>query len=124
MRDNSGLKLFYSSELRQYDSSILATGITPTGVHIIPPKQFKFTSRAYCDNPCTHLVIINKIGLRIRIVFSILLLIFKIFQMFPETGIKIVSVGFHTHSAGRQVRLRHIREGKELQIITEVKYLS
>ncbi|XP_014287078.1 MOXD1 homolog 1 [Halyomorpha halys] len=96
VRDNSGLRLFYSSELRKYDSSILATGITPTGVHIIPPKQIKFMSRAYCDNQCTNL-------------------------MFPETGIKIVSVGFHTHSAGRQVRLRHIREGKELQIIAEDK---
>jgi hypothetical protein len=40
-------------------------------------------------------------------------------QMLPQTGIKLVSVVLHSHLAGKKIRLRHIREGRELPRIVE-----
>jgi len=40
--------------------------------------------------------------------------------MLPDTGIKVVSVVLHSHLAGRNMRLRHIRNGRELEPIVEV----
>ena len=39
--------------------------------------------------------------------------------MFPETGIKLVSVVLHSHLAGKKLRLRHIRNGQELPRVAE-----
>jgi hypothetical protein len=39
--------------------------------------------------------------------------------MFPHTGIKLVSVVLHSHLAGKKLRLRHIREGRELPRVAE-----
>jgi hypothetical protein len=40
-------------------------------------------------------------------------------QMLPQTGIKVVSVVLHSHLAGKKIRLRHIREGRELPPVAE-----
>lgn len=40
-------------------------------------------------------------------------------NVFPEDGINIVSVSIHTHMAGRNVKLSHIRDGKEVTRIVE-----
>lgn len=40
-------------------------------------------------------------------------------QMFPETGINVVSVALHSHLAGRRLSLKHIRQGKELPRIVQ-----
>ncbi|KAJ4447565.1 hypothetical protein ANN_09572, partial [Periplaneta americana] len=40
-------------------------------------------------------------------------------QMFPKTGIKLVSVVLHSHLAGKKLRLRHIRNGRELPRVAE-----
>ena len=42
-----------------------------------------------------------------------------LFQMFPQTGIKLVSVVLHSHLAGKKLRLRHIRNGQELPRVAE-----
>ncbi|CAA9994183.1 unnamed protein product [Nesidiocoris tenuis] len=94
IRDTSGLRIFYTPKLREYDGSILVTGVTPTSLQVIPAKQKNFTSTGYCDNQCTNL-------------------------MFPENGIRIVSVAFHTHSTGRRVRLLRVREGLETTVIAQ-----
>lgn len=39
--------------------------------------------------------------------------------MFPEDGIRIISGTLHSHLAGRKMKLRHIRDGKELERIIE-----
>lgn len=39
--------------------------------------------------------------------------------MFPETGIKIISATLHSHVAGRKMKLRHVRNGIELDRIVE-----
>lgn len=40
-------------------------------------------------------------------------------QIFPEEGIKIVSATLHSHVAGRKMKLRHVRDGIELDRIVE-----
>lgn len=39
--------------------------------------------------------------------------------MFPDTGIKIISATLHSHVAGRKMKLRHVRNGVELDRIVE-----
>lgn len=39
--------------------------------------------------------------------------------MFPETGINIISATLHSHIAGRKMKLRHVRDGVELDRIVE-----
>lgn len=39
--------------------------------------------------------------------------------MFPETGINIISATLHSHVAGRKMKLRHVRNGIELDRIIE-----
>ena len=39
--------------------------------------------------------------------------------MFPQTGIKLLSVVLHSHLAGKKLRLRHIRKGRELPPVVE-----
>lgn len=39
--------------------------------------------------------------------------------MFPESGIKIISATLHSHVAGRKMKLRHVRDGMELERIVE-----
>jgi hypothetical protein len=39
--------------------------------------------------------------------------------MLPQTGIKLVSVVLHSHLAGKKLRLRHIRQGRELPRVAE-----
>lgn len=40
-------------------------------------------------------------------------------QTFPETGIKVLSATLHSHIAGRKMKLRHVRNGVELDRIVE-----
>ena len=52
--DSSGLKLYYTEELRQYDAGYLLTGLSPGDKYsqIIPQKQEKFYSYGYCPREC------------------------------------------------------------------------
>jgi hypothetical protein len=45
-------------------------------------------------------------------------------NVFPDEGINIVSVSVHTHVAGRNVKLSHIRAGKEVTRIIDDNFYS
>ncbi|KAJ9595787.1 hypothetical protein L9F63_013031, partial [Diploptera punctata] len=94
VKDNSGIRIHYTEDLRQYDGGILVNGITITPLHIVPPHQPEYKTAGYCNSDCTN-------------------------RMFPQTGIKLVSVVLHSHLAGKKLRLRHIRNGKELPRVAE-----
>ncbi|KAJ8981753.1 hypothetical protein NQ317_004933, partial [Molorchus minor] len=87
--DTSGLRLLYSNELRENEGAILITGVAPSTLHFIPPYQKEYRTAGYCSLGCTKEVI-------------------------PKDGINVVSVMLHSHLAGRKLKLRHIRGGKEL----------
>lgn len=46
-------------------------------------------------------------------------LVLNLKQVFPEKGIQIVSATLHSHVAGRKMKLRHVRDGVELERIVE-----
>ncbi|CAM9566084.1 unnamed protein product [Lampetra fluviatilis] len=49
VRDSSGLRLYYTPNLRKYDTGILETGILPNKYHFIPPKATSFKSYGICN---------------------------------------------------------------------------
>ncbi|KAI9559612.1 hypothetical protein GHT06_013617 [Daphnia sinensis] len=92
--DHSGLRLFYTSQLRHHDAGVLSVGIDPNWKHIVPPGQRRVVSEAHCVADCTQ-------------------------QALPSRGINVFAVNQHTHLLGRQVQLRHIRGDKELPALVD-----
>ncbi|XP_055379541.1 MOXD1 homolog 1 [Condylostylus longicornis] len=92
--DNSGFRIHYTKNLRQNDAGIMISGISASDTLIIPPGQKLYRNVGICAPTCTS-------------------------ALFPKSGIKIISGALHSHSAGRKLKLRHIRDGKELERIIE-----
>ncbi|XP_034266782.1 putative DBH-like monooxygenase protein 2 [Pantherophis guttatus] len=94
--DNSGLRMFYTSELRPYDMGVLHTGVLTFPIHFIPPQADSFKSYGFCNT--SHFHEINGSPVPDMHVFGYLL---------------------HTHLAGRGVRGIQYRNGKQLRILCE-----
>merc|ERR550532_42389 len=92
--DSSGLRIYYTKNLRQHDTAMLLVGTEVNFLHMIPPQQELFKTVGRCTAECTK----NSI---------------------PEDGIQILNGVLHSHLAGRKMRLRHIRNGKELPVILQ-----
>ncbi|CAH1109625.1 unnamed protein product [Psylliodes chrysocephalus] len=92
--DTFGLRLHYTSELRENEAGILITGVAPSTLHFIPPYQNEYKTAGYCSIECTREVI-------------------------PKEGINVVSVMLHSHLAARKMKLRHVRGLKELTPLAE-----
>ncbi len=74
--DNSGLKLYFTNQLRQYDLGLLILGTEGNPLSIqIPPNANAFKISTTCYPECTT-------------------------RFFPEDGIYAVSGLLHTHLAG------------------------
>lgn len=111
--DNSGLKLYYTAQLRKYDAGVLSigmfliigrmhaihtfgtnffvdarTGMDPNWRHIIPPFHDRVVSEGHCVEGCTR-------------------------KAFPRTGISIFAVMMRTHLIGKDIKLRHQRNEEE-----------
>lgn len=56
VRDNSGLRIHYTPNLRQHDAGILSTGIAVSPLHMIPPAQPAYRTFGYCPSQCTNKV--------------------------------------------------------------------
>lgn len=97
--DNSGLKIYYTPTLRQYDVGVLEIGLEYTDKNSIPPRQEQFDLHGYCVAECT------RIGL-------------------PENGITIFASQLHTHLTGVRVWTQHIRGGIELPEINRDNHFS
>ncbi|XP_065886142.1 DBH-like monooxygenase protein 1 homolog [Dysidea avara] len=87
--DSSGMRLYYVKQPRQFNSSMISVGYLTRPQMVIPPRVDRYTVYGYCSKRCTaaHL---------------------------PEDGVTIFSNLFHTHVIGVYLKLRHIRNGKEL----------
>lgn len=86
--EHSGLRLYYTPELRRHDAGVISIGMDPNWRHIIPPGQQKVVSSGHCVSDCTR-------------------------QAFSENGINMFAVVMKTHRIGKQVLLKHIRDGIE-----------
>ncbi|GAU95981.1 hypothetical protein RvY_07495-4 [Ramazzottius varieornatus] len=87
--DSSGIRFYYTTQLRRYDAGCLELGLEYTPKMAIPPAMEAFHLSGHCIASCTQ------IG-------------------FPKHGILIFASQLHTHLTGVRVWTRHFRNGREL----------
>ncbi|XP_035279504.1 DBH-like monooxygenase protein 1 homolog [Anguilla anguilla] len=95
--DNSGLRLFYSPELRRYDAGVIETGVWVSLYHMLPPGLHEYMSEGHCTQECLQ----ESLGHEM------------------PSGIRVFAVLMHSHLAGRAIRTRHFRDGEELQPLAQ-----
>lgn len=95
--DSSGIRVHYTSSLRQHDAALLVAGIGISALHVIPPKQKEYKTVGICSTECTEATL-------------------------PEDGVNIVSVLLHAHGTARKISLKHIRGTQELPRVSEENY--
>ncbi|CAL4081006.1 unnamed protein product, partial [Meganyctiphanes norvegica] len=85
--DDSGLRIYHTDVLREHDAGTFVIGHS---VHpmFIPPQRI-WNTVGYCSSECTE-------------------------QTIPSRGINVFSALLHTHLLGTRIKLRQIRDGKEL----------
>uniref|UniRef100_A0A8C2H7N4 Monooxygenase, DBH-like 1, like n=1 Tax=Cyprinus carpio TaxID=7962 RepID=A0A8C2H7N4_CYPCA len=91
--DNSGLRFYYTSELRQHDAAVLGAGLVIAPWYAIPPNAKSFLTYGLCDT-----------------------------AYFPKVlktphDLQVFSVMLHTHLTGRKVRVGHFRGGKQIDFL-------
>lgn len=92
------MRFYVTDQLKSVELDSVILGIPSVKLldQIIPPKLESFTTYGYCTPDCTkHL---------------------------PPQGITIFAVYPHSHLAGKQIFLRHYRNGKQLPDIVSDKY--
>ncbi|XP_050714988.1 uncharacterized protein LOC126997820 [Eriocheir sinensis] len=90
--DSSGVRIYYTENLREYDAGNLIIGHRVSPFLIIPPGQPTFMSAGFCDSTCTQ-------------------------QAFPKGGVRLFQGLLHTHLLGVSLVLRQIRDGQELPTV-------
>uniref|UniRef100_A0A8C1KQA8 Monooxygenase, DBH-like 1, like n=1 Tax=Cyprinus carpio TaxID=7962 RepID=A0A8C1KQA8_CYPCA len=91
--DNSGLRFYHTTELRQHDAAVLGAGLVIAPWYAIPPKAKSFLTYGMCDT--------------------------AYFPKVLETphDLQVFSVMLHTHLAGRKVRVGHFRGEKQIDFL-------
>nr|CAG4644644.1 EOG090X0318 [Leptodora kindtii] len=97
--DSSGLRLWYTKQLRKYDAGVMEIGLEYTDKMAIPPGQKSFTLTGYCIAQCTA------VGL-------------------PREGIHIFGSQLHTHLLGSRVVTQHFRNGHQLKELDRDNHYS
>ncbi|KAK0041049.1 DBH-like monooxygenase protein 1 [Biomphalaria pfeifferi] len=92
--DNSGLRLYFTKQLRQYDSGLLEIGVVVDYNHIIPPYEASFVSSGHCQANCLQ-------------------------QGLGDQEIRVFADFLHAHLLGRKIRTRYFRNGVEQVPILE-----
>lgn len=90
--DSSGLRLSYVKEKPEILTSLFDVSQTISTI-FIPPGAKRYRVDGYCTEKCINKGM-EKSGL---------------------SEIKVFGIFFHSHLAGKAIRLRHFRDGKELQ---------
>lgn len=98
--DNSGLRLWMTDKLLREDIQILEIGHVFSTEHIIPPKQPSFKTVSHCPSQCL-LEAMDSINIE---------------------KIKVISVLVHGHFLVRAIKVRHFRDGIELEPILIEKH--
>ncbi|KAI8504838.1 DBH-like monooxygenase protein 1 [Branchiostoma belcheri] len=93
IRDSSGLRLLYTSDLREHDLGFMQLGMEAIGwTQIIPPGSQSFVSVGTCYPDCLE----------------------KAMEEASIDKVNVIGVHFHAHLAARKMRIRHVRNGVEL----------
>ncbi|XP_069977634.1 DBH-like monooxygenase protein 1 [Penaeus vannamei] len=89
--DSSGLRVFLTENLREFDAGVLILGHMVSPSHIIPPGS-EWKTIGHCDGGCVE-------------------------QALPAEGVKVFRGLLHAHLLGRDITLRQIRQGRELPVV-------
>ncbi|XP_078682281.1 DBH-like monooxygenase protein 1 isoform X2 [Branchiostoma floridae x Branchiostoma belcheri] len=93
IKDSSGLRLLYTSNLREHDLGFMQLGMETIGwTQIIPPGSQAFISVGTCYPDCLE----------------------KAMEEASIDKINVIGVHFHAHLAARKMRIRHVRNAVEL----------
>ncbi|CAL4135338.1 unnamed protein product, partial [Meganyctiphanes norvegica] len=92
--DSSGIKVVYTPELRMQDAGVISLGLSPNWKQLIPPRQKTILSSGHCVGECTKAAL-------------------------PPSGIHVFGTMHYTHDLGRKVKIRHIRDGEEMEPISQ-----
>ncbi|EGW07837.1 Dopamine beta-hydroxylase [Cricetulus griseus] len=98
-RDSSGIRLYYTATLRQFNAGIMELGLVYTPVMAIPPQETAFVLTGYCTDKCTMLAL-------------------------PTSGIHIFASQLHTHLTGRKVVTVLARDGQERMVVNRDNHYS
>ncbi|XP_078372318.1 DBH-like monooxygenase protein 1 homolog isoform X1 [Oculina patagonica] len=93
-KDSSGLRFFYTPNLRKYDAGVLTVGESSLPYMVIPPKQESWITYGFCPKECSQ-EMLNSTTL-------------------PGKGIKVFAAFLHTHLQGSAIWTKHVRDGVEL----------
>ncbi|CAL8072117.1 unnamed protein product [Orchesella dallaii] len=86
------LEFYYTSQLRPHDGGVFIVGHDIPGMTpslLIPPSSIDHRIYGHCSDQCTRF-------------------------MFPASGVNVYAVSLHSHNSGRQLRLQHFRNNREL----------
>uniref|UniRef100_A0A8C6RT32 Dopamine beta-hydroxylase n=1 Tax=Nannospalax galili TaxID=1026970 RepID=A0A8C6RT32_NANGA len=97
--DSSGIRLYYTATLRNFDAGIMELGLVYTPVMAIPPQENAFVLTGYCTDKCTQLAL-------------------------PRSGIHIFASQLHTHLTGRKVVTVLARDGQEREVVNRDNHYS
>uniref|UniRef100_T1IHN5 DOMON domain-containing protein n=1 Tax=Strigamia maritima TaxID=126957 RepID=T1IHN5_STRMM len=97
--DSSGIRLYYTSQLRPYDVGVLELGLEYTAKMGIPPLENEFILHGHCIPECTE-------------------------KGIPPPGIVVFASQLHTHMTGIRVTTRHIRNGIEMALLNRDDHYS
>ncbi|XP_077979621.1 DBH-like monooxygenase protein 1 [Glandiceps talaboti] len=104
MYDSSGIRVHYTSNIREYDATVLRTGVMVGRGTFIPPQSQSFTNIAYCSGECTEKALFNR-------------------DTNETTELHVFAGLLHSHLAGRAIRVRHVRDGLELpNVMVDMNY--
>ncbi|XP_070564696.1 DBH-like monooxygenase protein 1 homolog [Ptychodera flava] len=96
--DSSGIRIFYSSNLREYDANFVVIGQDVNQLLVIPPGVEEFRVNSYCTAEMTQEGFIDGVTGQ-------------------PTNVTIFAVGLHTHLIGKAVSVTHVREGQDYEVI-------
>ena len=54
MIDSSGLRFYYTKQLREYDAGVLQVGAFIDNTLMIPPKETNWEINGFCSEECTR----------------------------------------------------------------------
>ncbi|XP_055353897.1 dopamine beta-hydroxylase-like [Paramacrobiotus metropolitanus] len=87
--DSSGIRFYYTTQLRPFDAGCIELGLEYTPKMAIPPRMDHFQLSGNCIAGCTE-------------------------KGVPPDGINVFASQLHTHLTGMRVWTRHFRDGVEL----------
>ncbi|CAF0832072.1 unnamed protein product [Adineta ricciae] len=97
--DQSGIRIYYTPQLRKYDAGIMEVGLEYNPKNSIPPGASSFRISGYCASECTKATL-------------------------PRKGITVFASQLHTHQNGVQTFTRLVKKSGEIETLNVDRHYS